>query len=68
MAALQHPEPCLLAQFKMWLRKHRGASYRTIKLYARDATHLMAALGDETEGWGTGRYSQLFPGPREPLR
>jgi hypothetical protein len=50
VAALQHPEPCLLAQFKMWLRKHRGASDRTIKLYARDATHLMAALGDEPEG------------------
>ena len=49
-AALHHPEPCLLAQFKVWLHKHRGASDRTIKLYARDATHLMAALGDEPEG------------------
>ncbi len=42
-AALQHDEPCLVAQFKVWLRKHRGASDSTIKLYARDAVHLMAA-------------------------
>jgi hypothetical protein len=55
-AALQHPEPCLLAQFKVWLRKHRGASDRTIKLSARDASHLMAALGDEPEGWGRRSY------------
>ena len=59
-AALQHPEPCLLAQFKVWLRKHRGASDRTIKLYARDATHLMAALGDEPEGWEPAAIRSFF--------
>ncbi|MDK1390137.1 hypothetical protein QN224_33200 [Sinorhizobium sp. 8-89] len=42
-AALQRAEPCLVAHFKVWLRKHRGASDSTIKLYARDAAHLMAA-------------------------
>ena len=50
-AALQHAEPCLVAHFKVWLRKHRGASDPTIKLYARDAAHLMAALGDDPERW-----------------
>jgi hypothetical protein len=50
-AALRHPERCLVTHFKEWLRKHRGASDRTIRLYARDATNLMAALGDEPEGW-----------------
>ena len=50
-AALQDAEPCLVAHFKVWLRKHRGASDPTIKLYARDATHLMAALGDDPEKW-----------------
>jgi len=45
LAALQPAEPCLVADFKVWLRKHRGASDSTIKLYARDAAHLMAALG-----------------------
>ena len=48
-AALQHAEPCLVAHFKVWLRKHRGASDPTITLYARDAAHLMAALGDDPE-------------------
>src|SRR6202035_4400223 len=50
-AALQPAEPCLVAHFKVWLRKHRGASDSTIKLYARDAAHLMAALGDDPEKW-----------------
>ena len=50
-APLQHAEPCLVAHFKEWLRKHRGASDPTIKLYARDAARLVAALGDDPEGW-----------------
>ena len=50
-AALQPADPCLVAHFKVWLRKHRGASDSTIKLYARDATHLMATLGDDPETW-----------------
>ena len=65
-AELQHPEPSLVAHFKIWLRKHRGASDRTIKLYARDATRLDGGTRGRTRRVGTGRYSQLFPGPREP--
>ena len=45
------PEPGLVTHFKEWLRKHRGASDSTIRLYARDAAQLMAALGDEPGGW-----------------
>ncbi len=59
-AALRHPEPCLVARFKVWLRKHRGASDRTIKLYASDATNLMAALGDEPEGWEPAAIRSFF--------
>lgn len=44
-------EPHLVARFKAWLCKHRGASYPTIKLYARDAAHLMTALGTDPSGW-----------------
>ena len=54
-ATLKHAEPCLVAHFKAWMRKHRGASEPTIKLYARDATHLMTTLGDDPE-----RASSLF--------
>src|SRR5258708_3525130 len=44
-AVLQHAEPCLVAHFKVWLRKHRGASDSTIKLYARDAAQRVLGKG-----------------------
>ena len=50
-AAGRRVEPRPVAHFKVWLRKHRGASDPTIKLYAGDAAHLMAALGDDPERW-----------------
>ncbi|WP_258598416.1 tyrosine-type recombinase/integrase [Mesorhizobium sp. AR07] len=59
-AALQRAEPCLVAHFKVWLRKHRGASDPTIKLYARDAAHLMAALGDDPERWEPAAIRSFF--------
>lgn len=49
--ALQDDEPRLVAHFKVWLRKHRGASDPTIKLYARYAAQLMTALGDDPKRW-----------------
>jgi integrase len=42
-------EPKLVADFKTWLRKHRGASDATIRLYARDAAGLMTELGGTIE-------------------
>ncbi len=60
LAALQPAEPCLVADFKVWLRKHRGASDSTIKLYARDAAHLMAALGDDPERWEPAAIRSFF--------
>jgi site-specific recombinase XerD len=60
-AVATHPvEPQLVAGFKVWLRKHRGASDSTIKLYARDATHLMAALGDDPERWEPAAVRSFF--------
>ena len=44
-------EPKLVADFKTWLRKHRGASDATIRLYARDAAGLMTELGTHPVGW-----------------
>lgn len=44
-------EPSLVADFRAWLRKHRGASDATIRLYARDAAGLMAALGSDPPCW-----------------
>ena len=59
-AALQRAEPCLVADFKVWLRKHRGASDSTIKLYARDASLLMEALGDDPERWEPAAIRSFF--------
>jgi site-specific recombinase XerD len=52
-AAVAAPaEPQVVADFKAWLRKHRGASDATIRLYARDAAGMMTALGSDPTGWG----------------
>ncbi|MGX9181995.1 tyrosine-type recombinase/integrase [Mesorhizobium sp. BHbdii] len=59
-AALQRAEPCLVAHFEVWLRKHRGASDSTIKLYARDAARLMAVLGDDPERWEPAAIRSFF--------
>jgi site-specific recombinase XerD len=45
------PEPELVAHFKHWLRKHRGAADPTIRLYARDARSFIAALGEDPCRW-----------------
>lgn len=58
--ASQPAEPFLVADFKAWLRKHRGASDPTIKLYARDAAHLMAALGEDPERWEPAAIRSFF--------
>ena len=59
-APLQRAEPCLVAHFKEWLRKHRGASDATIEHYARDAARLVAALGDDPEGWEPAAIRSFF--------
>ena len=59
-AALQHAEPSLVAHFKVWLCKHRGASDSTIRLYARDAAQLMAAVGDDPEKWEPAAIRSFF--------
>ena len=58
--ALQQAEPCLVARFKVWLRKHRGSSDPTIKLYARYAAQLMAALGDDPKRWEPAAIRSFF--------
>jgi site-specific recombinase XerD len=58
--ALQPAEPFLVADFKAWLRKHRGASDPTIKLYARDASLLLATLEDDPERWEPAAIRSFF--------
>ncbi|WP_348526410.1 tyrosine-type recombinase/integrase [Mesorhizobium sp.] len=53
-------EPVLVARFKAWLRKHRGASDPTVKLYARDAAGLLTAVGDDPEMWVPAAIRSFF--------
>jgi site-specific recombinase XerD len=58
--AMEPDEPQLVARFKAWLRKHRGASDPTIKLYARDAARMMTLLGADPTGWGSADVRSYF--------
>jgi site-specific recombinase XerD len=60
VAATQPAEPQLVARFKAWLRKHRGAADPTIKLYARDAVHFVTALGADPTDWGPADVRSYF--------
>jgi site-specific recombinase XerD len=59
-AAAPPVEPQLVTGFKAWLRKHRGASNATIRLYARDAVGLLASLGDDPATWDATAIRRAF--------
>ncbi|CCA90718.1 putative integrase/recombinase (plasmid) [Novosphingobium sp. PP1Y] len=50
-AAIRLVEPPLVAGFRTWLSKHRGASDATIGLYGRDAVSIMAELETDPMRW-----------------
>jgi len=56
----EHAEPEVIAGFRVWLRKHRGAAATTIRLYTRDAGHLMTALGDDPSCWSATDVRNAF--------
>ena len=58
--AAAHVEPQLVADFKAWLHKHRGASEATIRLYARDAVGMLTALAADPTGWGPAVVRSYF--------
>jgi len=60
VSPLQRTEPLLVTHFKEWLRKHRGASEATIRLYGRDAARLVAALGHDPERWEPAAVRSFF--------
>ena len=44
-------EPALVSAFREWFRTHRGLTLPTLRLYARGATELLHALGDDPSQW-----------------
>jgi len=57
---IQSAEPALVVSFQHWLRKHRGAAEPTVRQYARGATSLMTALGEDPAGWNPTGVRQYF--------
>jgi len=44
-------DPVLVTAFRDWFQTHRGAKQSTLRLYARGATELLLALGEDVEQW-----------------
>lgn len=45
------PEPVLLAAFREWFQRHRGAAAPTIRQYCRGAADLLSCLGEDLGEW-----------------
>ena len=54
------PEPEVVADFGLWLRKHRGSSDSTIRQYCRCAVDMLKALGDDPAEWRAGGIHNYF--------
>ena len=48
---LQNPEPALVASFREWFQKHRGAVESTLRQYCSGAADLLNALGEDLSQW-----------------
>jgi hypothetical protein len=48
---IRHADASLVAGFRQWLQKHRGAAGPTVRQYSRGAADLMMALGNDPMGW-----------------
>lgn len=53
-------EPEVIAGFRVWLGKHRGAAAPTIRLYVRDAGWLVTALADDPTCWTATKIRNVF--------
>ena len=61
-------EPALVTAFRDWLQAHRGASNPTVRLYARDATELVKALGEDVSTWTVRAVRDFVTRPRSSMR
>ena len=48
-------EPELIASFREWFQRHRGATAPTLRHYCRGAADLLNGLGEDLSQWDTGR-------------
>lgn len=57
---VQNPEPALVASFREWFRKHRGAAEPTLRQYCRVAADLFNTLGGELSKWNAGQIRRFL--------
>lgn len=48
---IQNPEPALVASFREWFQRHRGAAEPTLRQYCRGAADLLHTLGEDLSQW-----------------
>jgi len=48
-------EPVLIASFREWFQRHRGATAPTLRHYCRGAADVLNGLGEDLSQWDTGR-------------
>lgn len=53
-------EPGMVASFREWFRKHRGATEPTLRHYCRDATEILHALGEDFAEWNARRIRKFL--------
>jgi len=46
-----YPEPALIASFREWFQRHRGAAAPTLRQYCRGAAALLDTLGEDSHQW-----------------
>ena len=52
---VRNMEPALIASFRDWFGKHRGATEPTLRHYCRDATEMLNTLGEDLSEWNARR-------------
>jgi site-specific recombinase XerD len=57
---LRNIEPALIASFRDWFRKHRGATEPTLRHYCRDATEILNTLGEDLSEWNARRIRKFL--------
>jgi hypothetical protein len=57
---IQSADLAIIIEYGRWLLKHRGVSETTVRLYSKDASALLIALGDDPGRWNAKGVRDYF--------
>jgi integrase len=57
---IQNADLAIITEYRRWLRKHRGVVETTIRLYSKDASALLTALGEDLGRWNAKGVRDFF--------